>query len=102
MFQRALAILETSLGPDNPDLAILLNNLAGLYESQGRYSEAEPLYIKGLRILRQKLGENHPNTQKVSEYYRTFLSKVLQEQRTEELSEEVSLEIIQEMLDGEG
>ena len=97
MYQRALAIDETSLPPDHPDLAIDLNNLAELYHSQGRYSEAEPLYIKGLRILRQKLGENHPNTQKVSEYYRTFLSKVLQEQRTEELSEEWSLEIIQEM-----
>ena len=97
LYQRALAIDETSLPPDHPDLAIDLNNLAELYHSQGRYSEAEPLYIKGLRILRQKLGENHPNTQKVSEYYRTFLSKVLQEQRTEELSEEWSLEIIQEM-----
>ena len=102
LYQRAMAINEKSLPPDHPRLATDLNNLAGLYESQGRYSEAEPLYIKGLRILRQKLGENHPNTQKVSEYYRTFLSKVLQEQRTEELSEEVSLEIIQEMLDGEG
>ena len=50
----------------------------------------------------QKLRENHSNTQKVSENYLTFLSKVLEEQRTEELSEEWSLEIIQKMLNGEG
>jgi hypothetical protein len=50
----------------------------------------------------QKLGENHPNTQTVWENYRTFLSQVLKEQRTEELSEELSLEIIREMLNGEG
>ena len=94
LYQRALAIIETSL---HPSLAIPLNNLAGLYESQGRYSEAEPLYIQGLRILIQKLGENHPNTQRGWKNYRTFLSQVLEEQRTEELSEEWSLEIIQKM-----
>jgi hypothetical protein len=45
----------------------------------------------------QKLGENHPNTQSVWDNYLIFLRKVLEEQRTEELSEELSLEIIQEM-----
>ena len=102
LYQKALAIDQTSLLPDHPYLARDLNNLAELYYSQGRYSEAEPLYIQALRIVMQKLGENHPNTQKVSENYRTFLSKVLEEQRTEELSEEWSLEIIQKMLNGEG
>jgi hypothetical protein len=30
------------LGADHPDTAESLNNLAALYESQGRYSEAAP------------------------------------------------------------
>ena len=32
------------LGPDHPDVAHSLNNLAGLYQKTGRYAEAEPLY----------------------------------------------------------
>ncbi|KAB8331292.1 tetratricopeptide repeat protein, partial [Scytonema tolypothrichoides VB-61278] len=30
--------------------------------SQGRYTDAEPLYIKALEIASLRLGENHPNT----------------------------------------
>ncbi|MBV8313429.1 MAG: tetratricopeptide repeat protein, partial [Planctomycetaceae bacterium] len=32
----ALKILEAQLGPDHPDVARSLNNLAFLYQSQGR------------------------------------------------------------------
>lgn len=38
------------------------NNLALLYQSQGRYTEAEPLYQKALAIAEQSLGVSHPNT----------------------------------------
>jgi Tetratricopeptide repeat len=41
---RSLAIREEQLGANHPSTATSLNNLAGLYESTGRYSEAEPLY----------------------------------------------------------
>ena len=40
----SLAISEKALGPDHPDVAISLNNLAALYNDQGRYADAEPLY----------------------------------------------------------
>jgi tetratricopeptide (TPR) repeat protein len=40
----ALSIRERMLGPDHPDIAISLNNLALLYHHQGRYADAEPLY----------------------------------------------------------
>ena len=33
------------LGDNHPHVALSLNNLAGLYRSQGRYTEAEPLYL---------------------------------------------------------
>ena len=57
--------LQTRLKEDNlrdTEKAILLNNLAGLYEAQGRYEEAEPLYKKALEISEKVLGEEHPNT----------------------------------------
>ncbi|MHC5722447.1 MAG: tetratricopeptide repeat protein, partial [Nostoc sp.] len=36
-----------------------LNNLALLYNSQGRYSEAEPLLIQALTLTRKLVGEEH-------------------------------------------
>jgi tetratricopeptide (TPR) repeat protein len=50
------------LGEDHPDVASSLNNLASLYDSQGRYSEAEPLYLQALELAERVLGVNHPNT----------------------------------------
>src|SRR5277367_3198275 len=44
LFRRALAILESSLGPDDSDVASALNNLAELLRATNRFSEAEPLY----------------------------------------------------------
>jgi CHAT domain-containing protein len=49
------------LGPDHPDGGAALNNLAGLYESQGRYAEAEPLYQRTVAIFEKALGPEHPN-----------------------------------------
>ncbi|MGB3422128.1 MAG: tetratricopeptide repeat protein [Dolichospermum sp.] len=40
-------------------LATSLNNLAELYESQGRYNDAEPLYLQSLDIRKCQLGNDH-------------------------------------------
>ena len=48
--QRALAIDEKALGPNHPNVATNLNNLAELYRAQGKYSEAESLYQRALAI----------------------------------------------------
>ncbi|MFN6584452.1 MAG: tetratricopeptide repeat protein, partial [Aulosira sp. ZfuVER01] len=37
------------------------------YESQGKYSQAEPLYIQALDILERQLGVDHPYTVTVRE-----------------------------------
>ncbi|NEO91069.1 MAG: CHAT domain-containing protein, partial [Moorea sp. SIO3G5] len=42
-------------------VATSLNNLAGLYKSQGRYGEAEPLYRQALALWKKLLGEDHPD-----------------------------------------
>ncbi len=62
LLQRALSIDEKRLGPDHPDVAIRLNNLAGLYSDQGRHSEAELLSQRALAISKQALGLDHPST----------------------------------------
>lgn len=60
--RRSLQIKETQLGADHPDTALGLNNLAALYKSMGRYSEAEPLYGQSLQIRSTQLGADHPDT----------------------------------------
>jgi hypothetical protein len=42
LYRRALTIWEKSLGPDHPNVAILLNNLALLLRDTNRSAEAEP------------------------------------------------------------
>ncbi|HEY9910208.1 MAG TPA: tetratricopeptide repeat protein [Thermosynechococcaceae cyanobacterium] len=42
-------------------IATSSNYLARLYDVQGRYAEAEPLYRRSLSIREQQLGENHPS-----------------------------------------
>jgi tetratricopeptide (TPR) repeat protein len=43
LLQRALDIVEKVRGPEHPNTATSLNNLAELYYAQGRYEEAERL-----------------------------------------------------------
>jgi hypothetical protein len=37
-----------------------LNNLAGLYYAQGKYTQAEPLYKRSLAIREKAFGPDHP------------------------------------------
>ncbi|MFC2032217.1 tetratricopeptide repeat protein, partial [Chloroflexota bacterium] len=62
LYKRALEIREKVLGPEHPDTATSLNNLAGLYNDQGLYKEAEPLYKRALEIREKVLGPEHPFT----------------------------------------
>jgi tetratricopeptide (TPR) repeat protein len=56
-----LALRHQLLGEKHPDIAQSMNNLAVLYLSQGKYSEAEPLLIQALALWRKLLGEEHPH-----------------------------------------
>ena len=60
----ALQIDEKALGPDHPDLATDLNNLAVLYNAQGKYAEAARLYERSLAIKEKVLGTEHPSLAK--------------------------------------
>jgi len=59
--KKALEVAETSVGVDHPDVATSLNNLAGLYDTQGQYASAEPLYKRSLAIKEKALGPDHPS-----------------------------------------
>ena len=42
---------KTTLGADNPGVAISLNNLAVIYQDQSKYPQAEQAYLQALAIL---------------------------------------------------
>jgi nephrocystin-3 len=59
--ERSLAIRERALGPDHPDVASSLSNLAALYQAQGDYPRALPLFERSLAIRERALGPDHPD-----------------------------------------
>ena len=65
---RAVALREKALGPNHPQVAPLLNNLAAMlnnqalvYHAQGRYAEAVPLLQRALAIQEKVLAREHPD-----------------------------------------
>jgi hypothetical protein len=64
-YRQALEIRRKQLGPEHPDVATNLSNLARLYWEQGRYGEAAPLLTRELAIVQCAFGPSHPTTQTV-------------------------------------
>ncbi len=58
-FQKAIELQKPSNA--SIEFARNLNELAHLYYYQGRYSEAEPLYLQSLELTKKLLGDEHPN-----------------------------------------
>ena len=59
LYRRALAIDEAAHGPDHPNVATMLCNLAGLLEGQAKYEESEVLYRRALAIYEAARGPDH-------------------------------------------
>ncbi len=53
-----------------------LNNLAVLYLTQGKYEQAEPLYIQALELRKQLLGVNHPQLCRKFEQFSSYSTRV--------------------------
>lgn len=62
LLRQAVALADRSLGPDHPDTAAALNNLATVLESKGNYTEAESLFRRSLAICEKKFGSTDPRT----------------------------------------
>ena len=62
-YERALAIKEKALGPEHPDTASSLHELAILCYHEGQLAEAARLMRRALSSFEAALGPDHPNTQ---------------------------------------
>jgi CHAT domain-containing protein/Tfp pilus assembly protein PilF len=60
--ERSLRIREKVLGPEHPDTATSLGDLAFLYQRMGFYDKALPLMERSLRIREKVLGPEHLET----------------------------------------
>jgi tetratricopeptide (TPR) repeat protein len=58
LYSQALEICEREKGPDDADVAAILNNLAAVEAAQGHYDAALPLLERTLTIRQKSLGEN--------------------------------------------
>lgn len=73
--QEALRVAEERFGPDHPNVAHSLTDLADLYRiHQGKYSKAEPLYKRALDIREKAHGSDHPEVatllEKIADLYK--------------------------------
>jgi TonB family protein len=57
--RKALEIGDRTVGPDHPDMILLLNDLTRIYLKQSAYASAEPLLLRLLEMKRSK-GEDQP------------------------------------------
>jgi Tfp pilus assembly protein PilF len=62
LLRHAVAIREKALGPEHPDTATSLNNLAVLLKDQDDLAGARQLYERALAIREKALGPEHPHT----------------------------------------
>ncbi|MGZ6368921.1 MAG: tetratricopeptide repeat protein, partial [Ktedonobacteraceae bacterium] len=72
---QALAIYERQVWREHPFTANSLYNLAQLYQTQGRYSEAKPLLQQALGIYTRTFRPHHPLTKTIQQYYDGFLEE---------------------------
>jgi len=61
------------LGPEHPQVATDLNNLADVYYVQGRYADAEPRYQHALALREKALGPEHPDVAQTRNNYVALL-----------------------------
>jgi tetratricopeptide (TPR) repeat protein len=103
LFRQSLSILQNQLPAEYPFTARVMSNLAHLYDLQERYREAEALYLQALPILSAKLEESHEWRQEATQRFRSFLQKVIQEQHTDELSDDpMTQEMLRQMREEDG
>jgi hypothetical protein len=77
--RRALAIDEASYGPDHPNVARALNNLAQLLRDTNRLSEAEPLTRRVVAIFlafTRATGHEHPHLRVAFSNYAILLQQL--------------------------
>ena len=59
--ERAVALRERLLGPDHPEVAAALGELANVYEAQGQRERAAEIQRRVLATTEKQLGPDHPD-----------------------------------------
>jgi tetratricopeptide (TPR) repeat protein len=83
--KEALKLVTEEFGPNDPNTAALLDNLALLYQAQGHYAEAEPLYQRSLAIREKALGPDHPDVAGSLENYAALLRQTARADEAERM-----------------
>jgi tetratricopeptide (TPR) repeat protein len=83
--KEALKLVTEEFGPNDPNTAALLDNLALLYQAQGHYAEAEPLYQRSLAIREKALGPEHPDVAGSLENYAALLRQTARADEAERM-----------------
>ncbi len=83
--KEALKLVTEEFGPNDPDTAALLDNLAFLYYTQGHYAEAAPLYQRSLAIKEKALGPEHPDVAQSLETYAALLRQIARTDEAERM-----------------
>ena len=60
-YEKALKLAPRVFGENHANTTAILNNLAILYQTQGKYAEAEPLYLRSLAIREKVQGQVQPD-----------------------------------------
>ena len=61
-YNKALEINLKINDSEHPDTATTLNNIAAVYDAQGKYEESLKYFFRALKIREKKLGPEHPDT----------------------------------------
>jgi len=87
--KEALKLVTEEFGPNDPNTAALLDNLAFLYYTQGHYAEAAPLYQRSLAIKEKALGPKHPDVAQSLETYAALLRQIARTDEAERMEARV-------------
>jgi tetratricopeptide (TPR) repeat protein len=60
LYREALRTYRRAYGQSHREIALILNNLAAIFQATGQASRAETLYRASLAMKRRELGKSHP------------------------------------------
>jgi len=85
--RKALEFAQKSFGPQHPNVAESMDNLATYLTAEGKYEEAEELYQKALAIIEKNFGSDSQYTAIFLNYLSDFYRKVGKEEEAKKLQE---------------
>ena len=86
LLQKALAVYEKTVSPNDPDLAACLHNLAASYASRRAFAQAEPLFRRALQGWERSLGPDHPQVATALAAYSHLLRQTGRKKEARELA----------------